>query len=127
MTNTYANNPTKGLSTLQKTILLWARNGYDTYMADGHAGFVMKHGASWDNRPPFAGEGATSQYTHGDARGRRGNKGKRKQAAEPAAASRALKRLEDRGLIERVLYNGRTTGVRLTDAGREAAGTLQNG
>lgn len=42
-----------------------------------------------------------------------------------AAVSRSLRRLEERGLIERFNMNGdgkRTTHVELTDAGMEAAG-----
>jgi len=132
--NTYADNPARGLSKLQSAILLWAKSGYEDYIARGYPSMVTgatAPGVPWALRPTFYGEAASTSFTGGTAYGRRGDKTKKKQGREAPAVSRALKRLEERGLVECVKYHGRTQGIRLTQEGErlveELVASEQNG
>lgn len=126
MANTYTDNPARGLSKLQKTILRWVGMAYEYYAAT-YPSFIAPGGVGipWDLRGTLYDTNAGITFSTGTARGRWGNKTKKKIGAEPVAVSRALKRLEDRGLIERVTYHGRTNGVRLTPVGELAVNSLK--
>jgi len=94
--NTYKDNPARGLSKLQKNILLWL---WEVEMANPDIRYVGCR------RPSFG---------YQRERGYSSN-------AELAAVSKSIKRLVDRGLVFRIPHFGQ----RLTSLGWEVANRLQ--
>lgn len=116
MSNTYTDNPARGLSKLQKAILTWIRERYEHY--EQAAAYMVTGedapGIPWGYRPTFYGRplnlfGGKSRYWY----------------AEAPAVSRALKRLEERLLVTcSRSRGGRVYGVKLTHVGRHVADDL---
>lgn len=110
MANTYADNPARGLSRLQKAILVW--------LEQVHKGYDEQHGPDapvwaiterpWSRRPQFYGKTAYSSW----------------YGVSGPAITRAVKRLEARGLLLAYRPAGYTETVRLTPEGRSVAAQL---
>jgi len=119
--NTYKDDPGRGLSKLQRAMLVWLFEMHQAQPEHSKA-----YGVFWSNRPTFYGRPVSLLFKT-KSRFRRG---------ETPAVARALKSLEQRGLIRRFcgwmyldensLYpvpvtGGRTKYVLLTDSGLRAA------
>jgi hypothetical protein len=125
--NTYRDDLARGLSKLQIAILVWLNLMYRLYLADPEYLAQKKEerelieiglGIPWRKRPSFYGRPGKVPWEN-----------KKYHSVESAGISRALRRLEDRGLILRN-YNPqesrgtRVTHVALTDLGIEVSNRL---
>jgi hypothetical protein len=109
MANTYKGNPARGLSKLQKAILVWLLEAQE------------KHGGAWraiEQRPSFYG----GTHPLGRVFGNR----MRYTAKERAAFSRSLKRLMHRGLVLTDSWGAERVHIlALTSGGWEVARALK--
>lgn len=119
MANSYKNDPTKGLSKLQKSNLLWIVETTEFDLEDN----PQRTSKLMVTRPTFTGEEIKLDQLNKRAYSK----------SNSASVSRALKRLEQRGLIDRVEQwgnpfhrLGQTTWIILTREGKKAVKTLKN-
>jgi len=119
MANTYKNDPIKGLSKLQKSILVWIgeTTAFDLEENPYRTSKLMV------TRPTFTGEEIELNQLNKRAYSK----------SNSASVSRALRRLEQRGLIDRVEQYGnpfhrlgQTTWIILTREGKKVVESLKN-
>lgn len=119
MANTYKNDPAKGLSKLQKSILLWIVETTKFDLEDN----PKRTSKLMVTRPTF-----TEEEINLDQLNKRAF-----SKSNSASVSRALRRLEQRGLIDRIEQYGnpfhrlgQTTWIVLTREGRKVVKLLKN-
>lgn len=128
MANTYKDDARRGLSKLQKAILVWLLEQHNSMRERGQNpheyDFWAGAGTFWaKRRKTFYGRpvnlfGTTKHQRYGNA--------PRYWRNEAQAVSRALRRLEERGLVIRWIgWTGYTSRAELTEAGESVAAELR--